>query len=571
MEKRTRFWGCILVGIASVGILLPTLGRVILTWGEIQNALQSPQLDKARQLLREGILLFQEEIPDLQGEAIPKLEQAAIFFHQAREQRLEAFSLKYLGLVYSSLGEKQKALEYYNQALTIFQVMGDVVGDRRGEAGILNNIGRVYFDLEEKQKALEYYNQALNLFQVVSDLGGEADILNQFDEGEADILNNIGRVYFDLGEKQKALEYFGKALNLVQVGGDRVGEADILNNIGRVYFDLGEKQRALEYFEKALNLHRQSPWGIGGQADTLNNIGRVYFDLGEKQKALEYFEKASASSSFSRDRGRRVTDTYNNIGRVYFDLGEKQKALEYFELALSFSQNGSGNRSGEALSLYNIAFTQRSQGNLEIALTEMEKAIAIIEELRTRIDSQNLRASYFATVQDYYQFYIDLLMQLHQQNPDKGYNALALHVSERSRARGLLELLTEAGANIRQGIDPKLLAQEQNLLQKLNALEQHRYNLASDPDTQQQARDLVPPIQNLLEQLDRLEGEIRTTSSRYASLKYPQPLTPEQIQEQILDEETVLLKYALGDEQSYLWMVTKNGTTSHILQTILDL
>jgi hypothetical protein len=48
-------------------------------------------------------------------------------------------------------------------------------------------------------------------------------------------------------------------------------------------------------------------------------------------------------------------------------------------------------------------------------------------------------------------------MQLHQQNPNEGYDALALHISERSRARSLLELLTEANANIRQGFDPQLL------------------------------------------------------------------------------------------------------------------
>ncbi|RCJ41047.1 hypothetical protein A6770_36560 [Nostoc minutum NIES-26] len=48
-------------------------------------------------------------------------------------------------------------------------------------------------------------------------------------------------------------------------------------------------------------------------------------------------------------------------------------------------------------------------------------------------------------------------MQLHKKDPSKGYDALPLHISERSRARGLVELLTEAHANIRKDIDPKLL------------------------------------------------------------------------------------------------------------------
>lgn len=52
-------------------------------------------------------------------------------------------------------------------------------------------------------------------------------------------------------------------------------------------------------------------------------------------------------------------------------------------------------------------------------------------------------------------------MQLHKKDPSMGYNAQALHISERSRARVLLELLTEAKAGIRKDVDPKLLAESQ--------------------------------------------------------------------------------------------------------------
>ena len=61
-----------------------------------------------------------------------------------------------LSLVYNKLGQLQKALEYYNQALPLRRV----VGDRENEALTLNNIGRVYEALGEKQKALDYFNQA---------------------------------------------------------------------------------------------------------------------------------------------------------------------------------------------------------------------------------------------------------------------------------------------------------------------------------------------------------------------------------------------------------------------------
>ena len=96
----------------------------------------------------------------------------------------------------------------------------------------LNNIGAVYDSLGEKQKALDYYNQALPIVRPVGDRSGEARTLN-----------NIGAVYDSLGEKQKALDFYNQALRIERAVGDRSGEAITLNNIGRVYDSLGENKR----------------------------------------------------------------------------------------------------------------------------------------------------------------------------------------------------------------------------------------------------------------------------------------------------------------------------------------
>ncbi|WP_017718769.1 CHAT domain-containing protein [Kamptonema formosum] len=479
--------------------------------------------------------------------ALEFLNQALPLRRAVGDRQGEATTLNNIGGVYSSLGEKQKALEFFNQALPLKRA----VGDRGGEATTLNNIGFVYNSLGEKQKALEFYNQALPLTRAVGDRGGEATTLN-----------NIGGVYESLGEKQKALEFYNQALPLLRAVGDRGGEAATLNNIGFVYNSLGEKQKALEFYNQALPLLR----AVGdrrGEAMTLNNIGGVYSSLGEKQKALKFLNQALPLTRAVGDRGGEA-GTLNNIGRMYDSLGEKQKALEFYNQALPLFR-AVGDRQGEATTLSNFAYLRRNQGNLTEALTDIEAAIAIIEDLRTKIGSQELRQSYFATVQNYYQFYIDLLMQLHQQNPSQGYDAKALHASERSRARSLLELLTEAGANIRQGVDPQLLQQEQNLQQRLNAVENQRYQLTKGQYTQEQVDELKAQSDSLLNQFKELQAKIRVTSPRYANLKYPDPLNLEQIQQQVLDEDTLLLEYSLGEDRSYLWAVTKNSIASYVL------
>ncbi len=466
-----------------------------------------PNSSAAEQVFAEGVQLYQQGTAESRRQAIPKFEQAAILYRQAGDKGSEASSLVALGFIYNSLGEKQKALEFYNQALPLFRA----VEDREGEATTLNNIGAVYNSLGERQKALEFYNQALPLFRAVGDRGKEAATLT-----------NIGVVYDDLREKQKALEFYNQALPLFQAVGDRGKEAATLTNIGSVYDDLREKQKALEFYNQALPLFR----AVGdreGEAATLNNIGLVYSDLGEKQKALEFCNLALPLTRVVGDRG------------------------------------------GEANTLHNIAFLQHSQGNLKAALTLMDRAITIVEELRTKIGSQELRASYFATVQKYYEFYIDLLMQLHQQNPNQGYDALALHANERSRARSLLELLTEANADIRQGVEPQLIEQERTLQQKLDAIEKRRVELFSGNYTQQQATAIEQERKQLLSQYQEIQTKIRTTSPRYAALTQPEPLTLTEIQQQILDEDTLLLQYSLGKERSYLWAVSKTSISSYEL------
>ncbi len=79
----------------------------------------------------------------------------------------------------------------------------------------------MYRGLGEPQRALEYYGQALPIMREVGDRAGEAATLN-----------NIGAVYRGLGEPQRALEYFGQALPIRREVGDRAGEAVTLNNIG---------------------------------------------------------------------------------------------------------------------------------------------------------------------------------------------------------------------------------------------------------------------------------------------------------------------------------------------------
>ncbi|MTJ55490.1 CHAT domain-containing protein [Anabaena sp. UHCC 0253] len=588
--------------LLSVILLSDAVGATSRKQGlQIAQQSQTTQQDRTRaeaeRLTQEGVQLFDQGRAESLRQAIKKWQEALKLWQQADDKLWQVGTLTSIGTVYKDLGEKQQALTYLNQALELSRAEGY----KKGEAVILNNIGIVYKDLGENQKALTYYNQALTLCRAVSDRGGEAVALNNIGliyfnlgekqqaltyynqaltlyravsdrGGEATTFNNIGAFYSSLGEKQQALTYYSQALPILRDVGDRQGEARTLNNIGLIYFNLGEGKQAVTYYKQALTL-RRAVGDRGGEATTLINIGGVYSLLGGKQQAVIYYNQALTLYRAVSDRGGEAA-ALNNIGFVYSSLGEKQQALTYYNQALTL-RRAVGNREGEAATLGSIANVERDQGNLQQALTHIQAAVNIVEDLRTKIDSQELRTSYFATVQGHYKFYIDLLMQLHKQDPSQGYDALALHISERSRARGLVELLTEASADIRKDVDPKLLAEEQRLLQLIDAREKQRYEIVNSRKDQESnfktlTEKLQTEINDLLNQHKQLQTKIRTTSPKYADLIYPQPLTLSQIQQQ-LDPDTILLQYSLGKERSYLWAVTPDSIHSYELPKGADI
>ena len=489
-----------------------------------------------------------------QQKALEVLERALPLRRAVEDRGGEAQTLVGIGSVYGNLGEKEKALEVYEQALVLHQA----AGDRGGEATALNNIGRTYDDLEEKQKALDALERALRLYRIMGDR-----------DGEATALSNIGNVYGALGAKQKALEFYERALPLLRAADDRGDEAIALNNIGATYNALGEKQKALEFYERALPA-LQAVGDRRVEAVTLNNMGAVYRDLGENQRALELYERALSLSRAVGDRRNEAT-VVNNIGALYDSLGEAQKALEFYERALVLTR-AVGDRANEATTLWSVAVLQRDRGELQTALATIERSLELLEGLRENVADPDLKTSFFATRQREYEFYIDLLMALHQQNPDAGYDARALHATERSRARTLLELLAESHVNIREGISPELLQQEDDLRQQLDILETQQLQLLSrgNPDGGELQR-IAADIDASIDAQQQLATKIRSNSPAYADIEYPQPLQLQDIQRHVLDEETLLLQYALGEERSFLWVVTTESIAVYPLPPRADI
>ncbi|MDJ0647458.1 MAG: tetratricopeptide repeat protein [Xenococcaceae cyanobacterium MO_188.B19] len=357
----------------------------------------------------------------------------------------------------------------------------------------------------------------------------------------------------------QAIDKLEQALPLYQALNQSEAEAITLSLLGRVYDSLGDKQQALDKYNQALTIYRSVGY-LSGEANTLNNIGNIYNSLGKQQKALDYLKQALPLRRAVGDRNGEAI-TLNNIGTVYVLLENNQQALDYYNRALPIFEIV-GDRRSKVDILQNIAYINYASENYTTALQNINEAIEIIEEIRSNLVSKDLKASFFSTVQDNYKLKTEILMKLHQQKPNQGYDVLAFETSEQGKARSLLELLTEANIDIRQGVTPELVTEEEQLQNKLDAIEKRRISLCTNDCSQRLLNQLETERRELLEQYKQVKAKIRANSPEYAELTQPEPIKLKQLQ-RLLDEDTVLWQYSLWRDHSYVWVITKDSFTTH--------
>ena len=287
---------------------------------------------------------------------------------------------QYIDLLFE-YGEFLRTYAKYDKALGICLECKDlcekVFGvEHSSTAASYNEIGVVYYNLGNYNKALEYYFKTLEIYEKV--LGAEHP-------NTATSYNNIGLVYENLGDYNKALEYYFKSLEISEkvLGAEHPNTATSYNNIGLVYGNIDDYDKALEYCFKALQIREKV---LGAEhpdtAASYNNIGMAYRDLGDYDKALEYcFKSLEISEKVLGAEHPDTATSYNNIGGVYDFLGDYNKALEFHFKALEIYEKVLGvEHPNTAASYGNIGLVYDNIGNYDKALEYYFKDLEIQEK-----------------------------------------------------------------------------------------------------------------------------------------------------------------------------------------------
>jgi len=476
-------------------------------------------------------------------EAVGRYREALELWQAVGEKGFAAWTVMNLGAVEESIGRPRDALGHYEVSLRLNQE----TGDRRGEAFTLHNRAAVYAELGESQAALDDYQRALVLWRQTDDR-----------RGEATTLGNLAKLHADLGEPEIALELYGRSLPLHQASQAKDTEAGTRYQLAHLLEASHRWQEADEQYAAALAIWRES----GSRRKlglALAGRGSVALATGMPGVALARLQEALLALRETQNR-RGEAETLRTLALTLASLGRTPEALEQAGAALAI-QRELDDRAGQAETFFQSARLERSLGDLDAARASIEAALTLVNQLRARVFSSNLRGTFLVAKRQYFRFYIDLLMEISKRRPGEGYEDLAIRANEEFHARNLLDALAVRDTSAQAEAGGALVERERDLLTRIAALDWRQSRLAERGDETAAAK-IDRELAELLAELDRVQAELLPVSPRHADLTQPRLPTVSQIQEGLLDLQTLVLDYALGPERSYLWAISKSAVRS---------
>lgn len=374
-----------------------------------------------------------------------------------------AWSLNNLGILTRHRGDLVKAEEYLTRGEALHRQLVPESADR---ALFLQNLGNLAWSRGDLKKAASLHRQALAIFEkadpgsekVVSclinlssllilrgDLSSAENLLRRalsLQEQRApdamaasESLAQLGNLALRRGDLEAAETHFHRALTIQEKLSPEAPEtAATLNNLGLVAGRQGDFARARAYFQRSRTIKEK----LGSSdAAILANLGRLEIDSGDLATAEKLLREALAIYQKSAAESLDASEILSDLGEVAFRRGRLAESLALHRRTWEIRHKLAPETTGEAAALYHLGRAEIRSGQRTEGIRNLCLAIDTLDRQRGRIGgTQQARASFEATLGDYYQACLQGLIEL-------GRPAEAFHALERGRARSFLALLAE--------------------------------------------------------------------------------------------------------------------------------
>lgn len=532
------------------------------------------RMQLARAMLNLGAI-YARRIPP--KEALNYLQKSLVIFEESGAKREQARTLAAMGDAYENERQRQLALQHYEKSLALSQE----IGDKRLTARIFNSLGQTYSNLDEHETGMSFFLKARALSEELNDKamlsivlnsiakeyignGSHAEALDYLQKSIklaeelgpntdrralASKLQSVGLIYRRQGDLDQALIYNRRTLAIFEEVDDKFGVANLQNNIGVITKLQGHYQEALEWFQKALHGY-EALKATPGIARAFNNLGDTYRLLERYDEAFENLQKGFQIREQSNDGGGMLL-SLNYLGRLYQAQGKYAEMLDAGRRAAKLADN----REDQWIAQERIGRALLALGQPAEARENFLAAIATIESLRRDVaGGEQQQQSFLENRLAPWRGMIDVLVA-------QGNYAEALTFAEQSKARVLLDVLQSGRTNLRKSWSKEEQETEAQLRQRLVSLNSQFTNEGrrDKPDAKRVA-ELKAAVEKARLEYEDFETKLYVAHPELKVHRGEAPIVKaEELAALLPDSASALLEYVVGDDKTYLFVVTKGN------------
>ena len=535
-----------------------------------------PQADPNTDLSRGRALLKQGHA----DQALGYLENALNLFTQANSSRGVAAAQDALGDLYLIQGQYKVALDHYRSAYEAFVASSSKdQTDQAAANSVASRAGSTAAAATETAGSVAANSFNANL--MLAKIGDTNYRLGRMSEAStAYAMMNVKKPESAAAKATRRLGGLGGIIGAAQTGRVSIGvPTDAAVGLLETKKEFDEYRVAIVYMTYELGMGR-----IAFASNDLDTAGKHFQNALEAGSgALPVVAKLGQTRHFRTAARTSLGDValrqgkYSDAAKLFSEASktaEQDKRLDLMWPALR----------GQGRSLW-LQAGQESPDKAaklrEESLTAYRSAIKQIETIRAgSLRADESRSTFLATTKDVYDEAASAFAEMALLNSATGatlngkaldYAAEAFRVSEEGRARSLLDMLGEVNAQITEGVPPDLLKRKQDNLESQQQIADQLTGINLAADQKRKPAELEADLDKLQVEFDDIENQIRTASPRYAALTAAQPLSLADVQQKVLDDNTVLLEYCLGGDRSYLFAVARSGVSLFKLSSRADI
>ena len=486
-----------------------------------------------------------------------------------------ATTLFNIGYIYEVRGNWEQALEYLEKSLAIRL---NLFGPEHPQLTYnYSMIGHIYYGKLDFENALKYYQHNLSL--ALKSYGNEHPSV-------AHAHNNIGMIYYERKQFEQALDAYQKslAIKLKLQGENHPDVANTYNNISRVYFETEAFEKAIEFCNKSLAI-RIKALGENDPVIFRNyyNLALIYHRMKYYDNAIENFNKAVENLKLTFGQFHPyIADIYQSLASVYHDKNDYAQALKLiqqsittiipdFQTANSY-ENPPLEKAGFEITIADAlilkgkilekVFQQTSYKieDLQAALSAYQLGIELLNKIRLSFKAEGSKLLLNEKFTEAFNNGIHVALKLNKLTQQSHYLEIAFSLAEKAKASILLASLQDTQAKHFAGIPDTLLDKEKELKIELTYFDtqiQKEQEKGKELDSLK-LRQLQDQYFMFNTQYQQLIETLENEYPDYFNLKYTTKTALVSDLQKILDDNTAMLEYFVGDSLIYTFVIKSN-------------